>query len=115
MEIKEVLKVSRESLKNNWGLATGTSLIIVGSVPLSNLLLVLPIPRFLVAIIFIFLFLFPLSGGFSWIFLGLIDGKQQKMGNILDGFKHYSTFLKLSILRFLFVFFWQCINVDTQN
>ena len=113
MNLKEIRFEARESLKGNWGTAIGAWIVSL-VIPLGIVWFVTPIfgsvlgsgVEMLLDIASNLLIGGVLTAGLSWVFLGLVDRKQESVGNLFAGFKNYGRVVATHLLITLFILLW---------
>ena len=111
MTIKEMKKEAKDYLKGNWGMSIATWLIRKLMISGCAILVILsflqtPFFGFLVLLASLIFLVLPLSVGFSWMFLGLVDGRQLGIRDLFNGFKNYWKVIEIVLLKRLLLTLW---------
>jgi len=113
MEIREIKIASRNSLKGRRGMAIG-AWIVAGIIPWALINFITPVlgsmfGSFIEMVLDIainILLAGVLVAGLNWLFLGIVDNKNEEFGNLFDGFKHYGKLVKLTFAVSIYIAFW---------
>ena len=113
MNLKDIKRDARESLKGNWGMAIGAWLV-TSAIPLGLVWFVTPIFGFILGslvetildLLVNFLIGTTLGAGFSWLFLGFVDQKKESFGNLFNGFKYFGKVIGTALLVGLILGLW---------
>lgn len=101
---RDLMRLARESLRNNWGLGVGATLLYwiidigAGFVPVLGYIVQL-------------LIIGPLTLGFHWIFLRLARRSEAGVGQLFDGFQRFGTALGAYLLMGIFIFLWTLLLI----
>ncbi|MBC1436061.1 DUF975 family protein [Listeria rocourtiae] len=105
MSISEIRKMTKQSLKGNWGLAIGgmvLAYVILGAVSMINFI------PFLGTIGY-YIFAGPFMIGVTWFFLAITRQEKPDIGYLFSGFKTFGRNLLAAVLVFIFTFLWSLL------
>ncbi|KGL39064.1 DUF975 family protein [Listeria sp. SHR_NRA_18] len=105
MSISEIRKMTKQSLKGNWGLAIGgmaLAYVILMAVSMVNFIPVL-------GTIAYYVFAGPFMIGATWFFLALSRQEKPEIGYLFSGFKTFGRNLLAAVLVFIFTFLWSLL------
>ncbi|MBC1291585.1 DUF975 family protein [Listeria booriae] len=105
MSISEIRKMTKQSLKGNWGLAIGG--IVLAYVILMAVSMITFIP--VLGAIAYYVFAGPFMIGVTWFFLALTRQEKPEIGYLFSGFKAFGRNLLAAVLVFVFTFLWSLL------
>ncbi|MBC1898081.1 DUF975 family protein [Listeria booriae] len=107
MSISEIRKMTKQSLKGNWGLAIGGMVLAYVILMAVSMITFIPI----LGAIAYYVFAGPFMIGVTWFFLALTRQEKPEIGYLFSGFKTFGRNLLAAVLVFVFTFLWSLLLI----